>query len=232
MVSPKDDESQNSSGLNESDEERMDKLIGYLQRIGLPGFATDIRMQESNRKLLELYRQADYYEVVSMVWGVKLDRHIQDSIAIQSSLQEKSSIYNTVIISLGYASFFGIWQHVSPNLTFQENAFLGVLLGISILFFVGWTIYTIIYQSRHALRYIEALDVEFESLELRLQEFDEVNHKIRTSALRVQKYWTPIFVISLATGFLAGVLLIVTLFFGVLEIYWSPILELLALFGR
>lgn len=68
---------------------------------------------------------------------------------IQVKVWEKASAYTNVIILAGYAGGFGIWTYTKAQLTDKANIWVATFLGISLIVFIGWEIFTMILRSRH-----------------------------------------------------------------------------------
>ena len=65
---------------------------------------------------------------------------------------DKATAYTNVIIIAGYAGAFTIWANTKTQLTPYTNVVVATALGLSILMFVGWEIYSMIIRSAQFLR--------------------------------------------------------------------------------
>ena len=66
-------------------------------------------------------------------------------IEISTALYEKSTAYNNLILAAGYAAFFTTWSNTQPFLSEVQSRASVVSILISLLVFILWEIYKMVY---------------------------------------------------------------------------------------
>lgn len=119
---------------------------------------------------------------------------------------EKAMAYSNVIITLGYAALFTILNYTKENIGHRAFIVTCVLIGISILFYVGFTIYSMIYNIREIKYQIPLTQIN----EVEKFQVEEVIYQIRCAhRLKAHvKVWQITFIISVVTGIAAALIII------------------------
>lgn len=112
-----------------------------------------------------------------------------------------ASTYSTVIIGAGYAGFFALWNMVDKSLAPWAHALSGILIGLSLLLFVGWETTKMIWTSVEHVR-LQKLLVDGT---LTWPAFQEA---LKTHGRRVGVVWVFFLVPTMAFGFSAGAVLL------------------------
>ncbi|MFX0547499.1 hypothetical protein ACEWPL_018425 [Roseovarius sp. S1116L3] len=100
--------------LNESDESKrsledakIDELVTYIRSLGLSDLANNISDEKFMRRMLDARVTYDYYALQSEIWNDRSERALEFAVSAQASLFDKAASYNNIVVTLGYAGFFG-----------------------------------------------------------------------------------------------------------------------------
>lgn len=213
---------------HKQEDHEIEALVSYIRGLGLEKLAQEISDERFAKKILE-----------NQVWinSYNLQRSIEDELqanleqrllAFQSQLFDKAASYNNIVISFGYAGFFAIWNFVSTDLHSWDTAVIAVLLGSSLLVFIGWTL-TIAFLNSFSTRKLAAVYTkEFESKDEKLEAIALEEEQISRKHMKLLKAWFVVFFFTVTTGFLAGVALIVLMLGQVIGVpfnlfdLWQP----------
>ncbi len=130
--------------MNFKDDEELTKEINdlslYLERIGLHRLAVEVRHEQFLARLLDANLLANRWEFETDYLNRRED-DIQNILTdFQTQAFDKSQSYNNIIVTLGYAGFFAIWNFTNDNLVEFDRALIALLLGFSLLVFITWTL--------------------------------------------------------------------------------------------
>jgi len=115
-----------------------------------------------------------------------------------------ANAYSNVIIGAGYAGFFAIWALTKDHLNDRQMAWAGLLIAVSILFFVIFEIIKMVYSYFDLEKQAQALSRPDQYKEL-LAAHRNAQSRI---ALQLRIQWYFFFSISLLTGLgAAGIVL-------------------------
>lgn len=137
---------------------------------------------------------------------------MEGELATTAALFDKSSSYNNVVSTLGYAGFFFIWNFCHDSMTNAQNAFVGVFLGFSLLVFISWTLLISVVTAQMVRWRAAVLEVDHGSRQELLEAVNEVNLRVKSRELELSKYWLPVFCVSVGTALAAGIFLLALLF--------------------
>ena len=180
--------------------------------------AKDISDERFSRRMLDSQLWINSYESEKSIEDDRQSNIEQRLIALQSQMFDKAASYNNIVISFGYAGFFAIWNFVSDQLHSWDTALIALLLGASLLVFIAWTLIVSFHNSVSMRKIASAFTVEYENTEEKLQAVLTKEQEVAVSAFRLQKMWLFVFSFTVATGFLAGFLLIAIMMCRVLNI--------------
>lgn len=124
--------------------------------------------------------------------------------------QEQSRMYNNTIISIGYAAAIVIFSSVQSKLPLLVIQVFGALAIISIVFFVINEIHKSSIEDKADEIFVKALNEERNYIRAIHAWLDQ--RKISIESFN-GFWWKIYFNISLVTGLLAGILLIISIFF-------------------
>ncbi|HEU4457782.1 MAG TPA: hypothetical protein VFR90_01505 [Methylibium sp.] len=117
--------------------------------------------------------------------------------------QSQVTSYSAIIIGVGYAGFFALWSLVKDYPYPKLHAVAGILIGVSLLFYVGWEIGHMIYRVlqlnsiSHDFRETPPID-PLKALGDRLNAIDQRGFKV----------WPWALIPSVVTGLLGGGILL------------------------
>lgn len=208
-----------------TEDANVDQLIDFLNSIGVENFARDLSDEKFARRMVELRREFDFIELNKVIAQIREDRAVQDEAQFIGVLYDKSSSYNNVVLTLGYAGFFAIWSKVSTSLSFTANAWVGALLGISLITFIAWTLVNMLVNVRSLKLRNSELQKEFDSRAEQLDALARAHHLVQMRILSVLKYWPVTFGVTVISGFAAGVFLLAILISEMVGFQWSSIIH-------
>ncbi len=123
---------------------------------------------------------------------------------------ERSRQYTTLVVTLGYAGIFGIWNFCTTVVPPSVNAVVGVLVGISLSMFVIFEILKMFTMQKIALRQLNVINLRPDVHDLNgLIRFSE-EHRRRQEAValenfdaskRMQAIWPYFFYPTVILGF-------------------------------
>lgn len=204
-------------------DEQTQKIIEYVARLGADKFADDIHDERIARRIFELRQVADYYSVQAEIWGDRSENALSNAIKVQAAMYDKAASYNNIVATLGYAAFFTIWTIVSPELSLATNGVIGLLLGASVLIFIGWTLFLSVLVTKSFSRYGVIAYSKFETFAEELEAHKKAEEQASLEVLKIQRWWPLQFSIATFSGFSAGVYLLVKL--GLITAGFDPDFE-------
>jgi len=108
--------------------------------------------------------------------------------------------YANAIVGGGYAGFFAIWALTKDRIPSRAMAWAGILIVVSILFFIAFEIIKMVYAKVDLDKQAAALSRPDQYLEL-LAAHKSVQARI---TLHLQVHWTICFSVSILTGLAAA----------------------------
>lgn len=133
--------------------------------------------------------------------------HHHDAASQIQALRDDQSRYANTILLLAYGGFYALWASTAGNMPKSWFGLSGILMGISLLFFIGFELAKMIAKS---VAFRKGLAVD-EHGHKRVADY-EVLFAVSSNIDRVNSYWLPVFIPTLLTGLAAG--LIVLFFFA------------------
>jgi hypothetical protein len=148
--------------------------------------------------------------------------HLFDRILeLQSRSFDKVVTYNNVVLTLGYAGFFAIWNHFRGELHPWDSKALAALLGVSLLLFIFWIVLGSFRFSRQGIRMAKILNQSDVSVSERMRQLDDLGRVTAKSDMVYIASWYFVFTISLLSGFAAGLILLALVILNVAGIEFS-----------
>lgn len=215
----------NSKPTEDEHDAQVDSLIDYFHRIGQVRIAREINNEHFARKISELEAERRLHQLDDAVLQMRLDRFVEDQISIQSATFDKASSYNNIVLTLGYAGFFAIWNMVATHLSFVTNAWIGSLLGLSLLLFIIWTLISSVMMTRQIAERATILGQEFSTQRDFFAAVQEADFSAQKRYFALQKYWPWIFSTTASTGLLAGLILLANLLSVIVGFEWTSVVE-------
>ncbi|QBK30549.1 hypothetical protein [Roseitalea porphyridii] len=150
-------------------------------------------------------------------WQSEL-QHCQDSIdATSAKIFENARNYYTLLTSVGYAGFFAVWAFSRSYLPENAQIATGLLIAISILTFITYEIFQIVYLQYAAAQHVKKLaNRDIPTDFSRIHEYIDqtkmmtlaYQRNVRTASIGLISVWLIFFPVSLLSGFSAGIILI------------------------
>lgn len=192
------------------------ELQAYLNQIGAKSLANELSDLRFRNRIIENRRWLDFHEArISYEEQLhdKLDQRIMSN---QSILYDKSQAYMNFVVTLGYAGFFAIWNLVRSLMHPWDMKLVAILLGSSLLIFIAWTLVAMVAGASSVSRVAKALRENSDNREEMLEAVQSADKENLKLGLRLQRFWLPTFLLTIATGFISGMLLLVLLFLDVI----------------
>jgi hypothetical protein len=118
---------------------------------------------------------------------------------------EKAQAYANALILAGYAGLFTLWSFAQKNLTHRQIDVVAIMLGLSLMLFVSWEIYSMTFSATSYSRFVEIID---ESPEKFFARFDSYQRELRLRTKKYRRRWAFCFYPTLVFGYGAAVLLL------------------------
>lgn len=215
-----------SSEKAPDEDEKVGSLIDYFYRIGQPRLAQEINNEHFGRKINEILTETRFAELDQQLLEIRQSRFLEDQISIQSATFDKASSYNNIVLTLGYAGFFAIWNMVATELSVQVNTWVGFLLGVSLFAFVVWTLLSSVFTTRQIANRAKLLSREFETQEEFFSSLSLFDGQMRRSALAFQRWWPLVFTFTALTGLGAGAIVMFHLVKSIVGISWMDMITI------
>jgi hypothetical protein len=119
----------------------------------------------------------------------------------------KASAYDTAITVAGYGAFFALWSGVAGDVTPAARTTTAALIGVSLLFYIGWTMLAMLTRHRHDREFVAAIQ-KSQSPGEAIIEWDLADLRKRKAQLSLLRWWALIYGTALATG-VGGALLLI-----------------------
>jgi hypothetical protein len=216
-----DDETYSPPPEWELEDTKDQELVAYLRSIGAKSLASELSDLRFKNRILEARRWVDFHEA-RMSYEEKLHDSLEERIiATQSQIFDKAQSYMNVIVTLGYAGFFAIWNFVRESILTWDSEIIAILLGLSLITFIAWTVFSVFITSKSSIEMAKILTGDYDDRESMLEAVLAKERATRRLALNLQKLWFPTFMFSVISGFGAGAILMVLLFFNILGYQFS-----------
>ena len=107
---------------------------------------------------------------------------------------EQLKNYNSVVLAIGYAGFFGVWSFLQGFLPEKAHVLAAILVASSLIIFVFWEVCSTLVLSHSTIRHEEQRERNENQTESSLARF-------------IHKAFLPVWVITFALGFAGSILL-------------------------
>jgi hypothetical protein len=133
-------------------------------------------------------------------------QRIEEQVAIDAASFDKMNAYVNLIIFGGYAGFFAIWSFTNDQLPEKARIWTGLLVGISLLFFISWEVLRASLQSSSV---VKAFKLSLENLEA--NEYQAQRSALKKKTERQTKLlinlWGRFLLLTVLPGLAGGLLL-------------------------
>jgi hypothetical protein len=130
---------------------------------------------------------------------------LNEFIQAQEQSFQKSEAYSKTIITLGYAGLFGIWAFVKDHLSHRAVLTTALLVGFSLLIYIGWEVWLMIWRTRLHDRFNRAIKDHPANPSKAISDFVE---QMRADQIRSTPVWKVILSLTVGPGFLGALILI------------------------
>lgn len=149
------------------------------------------------------------------------DYIIEQQIKVNSAVFDKVAAYNNLVITIGYAGSFAIWNFVKDKMHTWDTLIIAFLLGISIFLFILWTLVNSFINTNKMRNISLVLTDETSSNSDKIYKLDQIRHSERVNYLKFMQAWFCVFLISAITGMTAGLMLLLLIFLNIFSIDFS-----------
>ena len=203
-------------------EDRHDiQLSAYLRSIGATSLAAELDDLRFRNRIVEHQLWLESHHAKISEQELHREKYDQRLIENQAALFDKAQAYNNFVVTLGYAGFFGIWATVRGSMNPWDVKLLAVILGISLLLFIVWTIIQMLAVMKGTVALGEVIGTPHSSMEDHINAIVAQELENKRQTIRLQKMWRWFFVSTVITGFSAAIGLILLLMMDLLEIPFS-----------
>ena len=131
----------------------------------------------------------------------------KEQVELTKTISQEARRYSTLIMAVGYAGLFSIWNFTKEDLESWQVLSVGFLLIISLVIYIGFELYEQI---------LAALWLSKQSSNVALEDLLEFQNSTREKLL----CWRPrCFIACIATGALAAMILMYSFVVGLLKLY-------------
>ena len=130
---------------------------------------------------------------------------LEKLLKIQTTLYDKASTYVKVILGLGYATFFALWSASQQHLTSFQSALSALSMTFSLLIYLLFEVFQMIYTGRHFLSFAKMLGASVGKLDEAVKNHELEQNRRTTALVRV---WVTSLVLCIPMGVLAALILI------------------------
>lgn len=123
--------------------------------------------------------------------------------AYQSRMLEASSGYNQIVVLGGYAGFFTIWSATAAELPRWLVLVSGALMGLSLIVYVGWTVYGMVLRSNFMQRMMGEIKKGPDGFLARVQAAEAEG---AIAVAHYMRFWKPILWTACAPALIAALL--------------------------
>lgn len=195
------------------DDEKLDQ---FLTSIGANRLLEKI---QDERMLIQYLEFRDAQERIAA--EVQVELALQETFeqrinALYSAQFEKANSYNSVVITLGFAGLFAIWNEMSPDLHRWDSALIAVWLGASLLVYVFWVMVGMYLQAKQNAAIGRVVQQPFDTAAERQEAFERATASTQKAAVIMQGVWRWVFFTAASLGFGGGLILVSLAFLRVL----------------
>lgn len=133
---------------------------------------------------------------------------IEDQKQMLSTIYDRANVYNTIILLIGYTGFFSLWVLIKDEITSKQALWSAIFISISLLSFVLFEVYKMIYSTWMILRWKKDLiDKTSENCDF-VSNYKKFKKKIDTANILHIWIWIIQLIIVIPTGFAAASIMI------------------------
>jgi hypothetical protein len=134
---------------------------------------------------------------------------VSEFIQAQQQSFQKAEAYSKTIIGLGYVGLFAIWSFVKDHLSHRAVLWTALLAGFSLLVFIAWEIWLMIWRTRLQDRFNRAIKNHPADPTKAINDYVE---QMRNDEIRGTRVWLVIQILTVIPGFAAAFILMCNVF--------------------
>ena len=134
---------------------------------------------------------------------------IDEVIQAQRQSFQKAEAYSKTIIGVGYVGLFAIWSFVKDHLSHRAVLWTALLAGFSLIVFIVWEIWLMIWRTRLQDRFNLAIKDRPADPTKAINDYVE---QMRNDEIRGARVWKVILILTVVPGFAAAFILICNVF--------------------
>lgn len=119
----------------------------------------------------------------------------------------KATAYDSAITVAGYGAFFALWSQVADDVTATARTITAALIGVSLLLYISWAMLVMLARHRHDREFAATIGKSQPPIDA-INEWDSIERKRNLTMIRIQRFWMPVFGMSVLTGVSGALLLI------------------------
>jgi hypothetical protein len=129
---------------------------------------------------------------------------VSEFIQAQQQSFQKAEAYSKTIIGLGYVGLFAIWSFVKDHLSHRAVLWTALLAGFSLIVFIAWEIWLMIWRTRLQDRFNRAIKNHPADPTKAINDYVE---QMRNDEIRGTRVWLVIQILTVIPGFAAALVL-------------------------
>ncbi len=200
-------------------DDQIRKIAAKVHQLGLSRLSHEIDDERFIRKSFEILVEDYISEAESRFLERQEDEIREKLLSFQMMLTDKASSYNNIVITLGFAGFFGIWNFIRDSMNEFDEQIIAFLLGTSLIVFITWTLRVSFRSGKSNSSIINVYTMEFRDNEEFLSELKKQEKISNLKTAQLMKFYYPVFYSFVMAGFSAGFILLAILsrniFYGV-----------------
>ncbi|MBX9464091.1 MAG: hypothetical protein KL840_14220 [Aquamicrobium sp.] len=134
------------------------------------------------------------------------EAHTKVLIDVTSAGYERGTAYTNVLMLAGYAGIFGIWSFTKDHLTETASLTVALLVGLSLMFFVGWELAKMIHGSFHVSKMTKLISGNKSPGDF-FTELEKTQTEAKVAQLWFGRAWFVILAVTIIPGFGGALLL-------------------------
>jgi hypothetical protein len=135
----------------------------------------------------------------------KMKERMDAAVKSQIQIFDRAQAYSNAIVVAGYAGIFGVWTFTKGTLTPHATDLIAILIGVSLLLYISWEIYSMVIRAVTANRYFKLISkspMEYFKLAA------EYEADARSVSAHTMVIWKSILFPTIGTAYLGALLLL------------------------
>ena len=188
-----------------------DELRARLDSLGLLELADKYELERTERKLLAVRAEADQIALQEHLAELREQRDWASQTAAHAQMFDEIARYSNVVLTLGYAGIFAIWTFVKQDISPFWNYVVAYSTGLSLLIFIGWTLYNTAYLMNLKTNLQAVHAEEHDTLAKKHECLDDAKAENDRKKIALLKPYPFVYWTSTVSGIFSGVTLLIVL---------------------